>query len=149
MVGMLRETDGPAPRVPTSGLDALDGLIDAVRDAGLTVHIDQVRADGPLPATVDVAAYRILQEALTNVIKHSGPATVWLTVERDGSLLKLNATNRDGGAAAITGEGSGHGIAGMRERAAAVGGTLQAGPLPDGGFAVRAVLPVSGAGGQP
>jgi hypothetical protein len=60
MVGMLRETDGPAPRVPTSGLDALDGLIDAVRDASLTVHIDQVRADGPLPATVDVPAYRIL-----------------------------------------------------------------------------------------
>jgi signal transduction histidine kinase len=146
LVGVLRESgDGAAPRAPTPGLDALDGLVNTVRDAGLAVDLDVSRPNGPLPATVDVAAYRILQEALTNVIKHAGSVPVHVSVRQDGSRLTLDVTNNANGAtAAMRGEGSGHGIPGMRERAAALGGTLQAGPLPGGGFHVHATLPVPG-----
>jgi signal transduction histidine kinase len=145
MVGVLREGDGPAPLAPTPGLDALDGLIDTVRDAGLDVDLDVSRPSKPLPATVDLAAYRILQEALTNVLKYAGRAAVRVTVGHDGAQLTLNVTNSRGDTPVpARGAGAGHGIAGMRERAAALGGSLQAGPLPDGGFQVRATLPVPG-----
>lgn len=144
LVGVLRDTDGPAPRAPAPGLDALDDLIRTVRDAGLAVEVEVTGRNGPLPATVEVAACRILQEALTNVIKHAGPASVRVTVHQDGSQLELDVTNSGGHAPVVRTEGPGHGIIGMRERAAAIGGSLQAGPLPDGGFQVCAVLPIPG-----
>jgi signal transduction histidine kinase len=146
LVGVLRDGgDGSAPLAPAPTLDRLDDLIEAVRDAGLDVTVEVARPAGRLPATVDVAAYRILQEALTNVIKHAGAATVQVSVRQTGPELELTVTNsHNGHAAPAMLEGTGHGIPGMRERAAAVGGTVQAGPLPDGGFQVRAALPVPG-----
>ena len=146
LVGVLREGDGAAaPLAPAPTLRRLDDLIDAVRDAGVDITVDYARPAGPLPATVDVAAYRILQEALTNAIKHAGTASVQVSVRRAGPNLELTVTNsRNGHAAPTLPVGAGHGIPGMRERATAVGGSLEAGPLPDGGFQVRAALPVSG-----
>lgn len=150
LVGVLRETDGPAPLAPSPGLAVLGDLLTSVRAAGLAVDLDQDTAvrDGALPATVDVAAYRILQEALTNVIKHAGPTAVQIEIHDRGAQLQLRITNRGGhSSSALRHDGSGHGITGMRERAAAVGGMLEAGPLSDGGFQVCAVLPVPGGNG--
>lgn len=145
LVGVLRDGDGGAPRAPAPGLGSLDDLISTVRDAGLSVDLEMDRRNGSLPATVDVAAYRILQEALTNVIKHAGPASVRVRVEQGGSTLELDVTNSGGGSAPVlNSDGAGHGIAGMRERATALGGSLRAAPLADGGFQIHATLPVPG-----
>ena len=93
-----------------------------------------------------MAAYRIIQESLTNAIRHAGPAraTVWLDYDQEGLRVEVADTGR-GVTAASTGTGSGHGLIGMRERAAAVGGTLQTGAGPDGGFLVTARLPAAAA----
>jgi len=143
LVGVLREGETPAPLAPTPGLDAMDDLIGTVRDSGLTVEVEDTRTNGPLPATVDVAAYRILQESLTNAIKYAGTASVRVAVRQDATGLDLDVTNSGDGAVIAAGEGSGLGIHGMRERATALGGSLEAGPTPDGGFRVHARLPVS------
>jgi signal transduction histidine kinase len=144
LVGVLRESDGPAPRAPAPGLDALDTLVATVRDAGLSVELEVSGRNGSLPATVDVAAYRILQEALTNVIKHAGPAPVQVSIQQENGRLKLSVVNGGDQQGNGHGEGTGHGIAGMRERVAALGGSLVAGPLPEGGFRVSAALPIPG-----
>jgi signal transduction histidine kinase len=142
LVGVLREGEGPAPLTPTPGLDALTDLVGTVRDAGLVVDLDDRRTNGPLPATVDLAAYRILQESLTNAIKHGGHAPVTVSVRTDAGALEVDVTNRSGAGPHAHAAGSGHGIQGMRERAAALGGSLDAGPTPDGGFRVHARLPI-------
>jgi len=145
LVGVLREGDEPAPLTPAAGLAALDDLVGTVREAGLAVEVEDQRHDGPLPATVDVAAYRILQESLTNAIKYAGRSDVHVTIAQDAAALRLEVTNGGSADAPVPiATGSGHGIQGMRERVAALGGTLQAGPLPDGGFRVQATLPVPG-----
>jgi signal transduction histidine kinase len=145
LVGVLRDGDGRAPRTPAPGLAALDDLILTVRDAGLPIDLEVDRPDGPLPATIDVAAYRILQEALTNVIKHAGQVVVRVTVEQHNGTLELDVTNSAGTLSSLTPAGGlGHGIIGMRERAAALGGSLRAGPRPDGGYQVHAMLPIPG-----
>ena len=144
MVGVLRDDDSPAPLAPTPGLAALDDLLGAVREAGLTVEADVRRPPHGLPALVDAAAYRIVQEALTNVIKHAPRATVRVAIGQDADTLNLDIVNQAGQppVAART-SGSGHGIIGMRERALALGGSLQAGPLTAGGFRVQASLPLA------
>ena len=143
MVGVLREGDTPAPLAPAPGLDALDDLTGAVREAGLDIAVDDQRTGGRLPTTVDVAAYRILQESLTNAIKHAGGATVHVSVRRDAAGLELEVTNSRATTTVTPTDGSGHGILGMRERAAALGGSLEAAPTPDGGFRVHARLPIT------
>jgi signal transduction histidine kinase len=141
-VGMLREGSAEAPRAPAPGLAELDRLVEMVEGAGVRVEVTVDGATRPLPGTVDLAAYRIVQEALTNVVRHAhasaatvrvrfGPDAVVLEVQDDGN------GNTDGAPA----EGDGHGIVGMRERAAAVGGTFRAGAGPGGGFRVHATLP--------
>ncbi|MFD7296652.1 sensor histidine kinase [Streptomyces sp. NPDC059897] len=133
-------TPGEAPRAPAPGLDRLPELVEQAAGAGLTVD---VTTDGPraaLPPGADLAAFRIVQEALTNVVRHSGSrhARVQLAYEDAAMTLTVDdegpATHADAG-------GSGNGLAGMRERAAALGGTIEAGPRPDGGFRVVARLP--------
>jgi signal transduction histidine kinase len=134
-LGMLRDRDD----VTEHGLDRLPALLDAVRSAGLTVEVvtsgqARVRAD------VDHAAYRILQESLTNVLRHAGPAArarVRLAYGHEELVVEVT----DDGEGTSGGEGGGNGLVGMRERAETVGGTLAAGPAPDGGFAVSARLP--------
>jgi signal transduction histidine kinase len=155
MLAALREDGADAPRAPAPGLDRLPDLIAVTGAAGLPVRSETAGQPGPLPAAVDLAAYRVIQESLTNVARHAGPATAtvrlsyapgWLDIEVSddghGAEAGLGAVSGRGGAPP---PGTGSGIAGMRERAAAVGGRLDAGPRPGGGFAVTARLPLGGA----
>jgi signal transduction histidine kinase len=111
--------------------------------AGLPVSLESSLA-GPLPAGVERAAYRIVQESLTNALRHAGPATASVRLDRadDELVVEVVDTGRGGGGAVGGGTGDGLGITGMRARAEALGGALDAGPGPDGGFVVRARLPV-------
>jgi signal transduction histidine kinase len=133
----LRYGDERATRAPAPGLADLDRLVDAVRAGGLDVRTDISSDLGPLPKPVDLAAYRIVQEALTNVRRHSGARTTTVRI-RDGEQLTIEVLDDGRGGAAE----EGNGIAGMRERAAALGGSLHAGPRPQGGFGVTASLPL-------
>ncbi|MFD7071832.1 sensor histidine kinase [Streptomyces sp. NPDC059913] len=146
-VGLLRQSGDPeAPTEPAPGLAVLDTLVDTVRRAGLPVKVVGADHRPPLPAAVDLAAYRVVQEALTNVRKHAGPgARAEVSVVRVGSTAEItvldNGSGTDG-SAAQDGSGGGHGLLGMRERVTALGGTLTAGPRYGGGFRVHAILPV-------
>lgn len=132
-----------APTAPTAGLRDLDGLVRRTRAAGLDVQLAAEGETRPLPAEVDLAAFRIVQEALTNVVRHAGGdarATVRLTYAPDELIVQVDDDGRD--AATTTAAGSvGRGIAGMRDRVHALGGTFAAGPRPGRGFRVRALLP--------
>ncbi|MGW0843297.1 sensor histidine kinase [Streptomyces sp. NPDC002787] len=145
---VLRESEyaGAGSRGPLPGLDGLADLADAARTAGARVEVT-VAADG-VPSGVGAAAYRIVQEALTNAVRHGG-ADVAIRVELRGGGGALRVRVRDdgvGGAVGTSSGGSGFGILGMRERARSVGGTLEAGPRAEGGFEVEAVLPLVGVG---
>lgn len=128
------------PRGPRGGLERLPDLIDAAEAGGLRVELRVEGDPRPLPAPVDLAAYRIIQEALTNVLRHAGARTVWLTVKHAPCRLRVRI--RDDGCTAAAQATRGHGIEGMRERARALSGQLTAGPHPDGGFEVHAELPI-------
>ena len=142
MLGVLRDAnEQPALLTPQPGIGSLGALIQQVREAGLTVEYRVQGEPTPLPAGVDLSAYRIVQEALTNVLKHAGHGRAEVRV-RYGDVLELEITTDgrfDGNGGA---ESGGHGLVGMRERAALFGGTLEAGPRSTGGYAVRARLPV-------
>lgn len=138
-VGLLRQPGDPrAPTEPTVGLAHLPDLIIALSASGL--HVDHHIAAPALPAGIDLAAYRIAQEALTNVHKHANTDRAVLEVVHEAAAIRI--TVDDNGTCGSSEPGSGHGMIGMRERAAAVGGTLTAGPKPSGGFRVEAVLPI-------
>ncbi|MEU0197548.1 MULTISPECIES: histidine kinase [unclassified Streptomyces] len=143
-VGLLRQSGDPeAPTEPAPGLDRLDELAGTFRSAGL--HIEVARADQgtTLPAAVDLAAYRIIQEALTNVQKHAGPqAKAEVSVVRVGPNIEITVLDDGSGEDADPGSGGGHGLLGMRERVTALRGTLTTGPRYGGGFRVHAILPV-------
>ncbi|WP_030198400.1 sensor histidine kinase [Streptomyces sp. NRRL S-87] len=135
-------TPGAAPRAPAPGLDRLPELVEQAAAAGLTVEVERTGAQGgALPPGADLAAFRIVQEALTNVVRHSAARTARVRVVRTRDALELTVAD-DGPATGGDAGGSGTGLTGMRERAAALGGTIEAGPRPTGGFAVRAVLPL-------
>ena len=142
LVTVLRpgnEGDGLGPQ---PGSTDIPRLVDEVRAAGLEVSLNMSVRSTELPARVDLAIYRIVQEALTNVIKHAGPqatAEVTISSDRDGVAIEV----RDNGGGATRLPGSGHGIVGMRERAQLLGGSLLASPEPGGGFKVVAYLPKS------
>jgi signal transduction histidine kinase len=145
VLGVLRQTDESAPRSPVAGLARLDDLVSRARIAGITVHTRTTGDPRPLPAGVDLAAFRIVQEALTNVTRHAGPgvtAGVHVTY-RDGELL-LEVEDDGQGVPGDRLPGGGNGIPGMRERVVALGGDLTAGPR-DGsaGFRVRARIPLT------
>jgi signal transduction histidine kinase len=127
---------------PAPGLGQLEALAAAMAEGGLPVQVAVTGQRAGLPAAVDLAAYRIVQESLTNVVRHAGPATATVRVSYQPDALVLEVADTGGGRASGAARPAGHGIAGMRERAAAVGGTLEAGPDGDGGFRVRACLPL-------
>lgn len=129
---------GAAPRAPAPGLDRLPELAEQAATAGLTVEI--TGDPPPLPPGTDLAAFRIVQEALTNVVRHSRSRRARVALRAGPGELRLTIDD-DGPASGADAGGSGNGLAGMRERAAALGGTIEAGPREDGGFRVRAVLP--------
>ncbi|WP_338145816.1 sensor histidine kinase [Streptomyces scabichelini] len=140
-VGVLRE-DGAARTDPAPRLAQLGELAERVRGAGVRVSLRTDTGGRELPQLVELAAYRIVQEALTNVIKHAEArhAAVWVAL--NGDRLVVEVTD-DGSAMSQTGSG-GYGLVGMRERAVSVDGTLRAGPSPGGGWQVHATLPVGG-----
>jgi len=144
MLGVLRSDDDTTGVVPLPGIEQLGELLEQTRASGLAVSFTVLGVPGPLPGGLALAAYRIIQESLTNVIRHAGPATatVSLGYEPDRLRIEIRDTGRGtpGGAHPRPG---GHGLPGMRERAAAAGGELTAGPAGQGGgFAVTASLPV-------
>nr|WP_255426921.1 sensor histidine kinase [Pseudonocardia sp. C8] len=146
-LGVLRGVDEQAPRLPTPGLDRLDALLDEVRAAGLPVDRRTDGAPRPLPTGVDLAAYRIVQESLTNTRRHSGAAAAVVTLRFGADELEL--TVDDDGSGPADGVAEGAGLTGMRERARSVGGTLEAGPGPERGFRVHARLPAPPTAGGP
>jgi signal transduction histidine kinase len=130
---------------PLPGLARLDDLVEQVRSAGLDVMVDVEGEPVPLPAGLDLSAYRIVQEALTNALKHAGPTAVTVTIGYRPHELSLDIIDdgpRDGSHSTPVATG-GHGLIGMRERVALFRGDLTAGPAPGSGFAVRAALPLS------
>ncbi|MFJ3206380.1 sensor histidine kinase [Streptomyces flaveolus] len=143
-VGLLRQSDDPkAPTEPAPGLDRLDELVATFHHAGL--HIEVARADQgtTLPTAVDLAAYRIIQEALTNVQKHAGPqAKAEVSIVRVGPNIEVTVLDDGAGGTDAPADGGGHGLLGMRERVTAVRGTLTTGPRYGGGFRVHAILPI-------
>jgi signal transduction histidine kinase len=147
LLGALRQDDGDEPHgslTPVPGLADLDTLLAEVGKAGLAVKLRVEGARPELPAGVDLSAYRIVQEALTNVVKHAGPARAQVVVCYGDQEVAVEITD-DGKGVAPAGDGRtakvGHGIIGMRERVALFGGDLEAGPRPGGGFRVAARLP--------
>jgi signal transduction histidine kinase len=140
LVGMLR-SDADDPLSPQPGLDDLGTLVGQVREAGLPVdlHVDGDRR--PLPVGIELSAYRIVQEALTNSLKHAGEARADVYVRYGADSLEIEVRD-DGARPSARTAGGGHGLVGMRERVALCGGLLDAGARPEGGFSVRALLPV-------
>ncbi|MFJ1792796.1 sensor histidine kinase [Kitasatospora griseola] len=147
LLDVLRAGDEPdtAPPAPQPGTDDLDRLVDDSRLAGLPTELTVHGDPRPLPPTLGLTVFRIVQEALTNARKYAGPAataTVRLTYGQDAVLVSVRDDGK-GAAGPSTGESGGHGLIGMRERVALHGGALSCGPHPDGGFAVLAELPLT------
>jgi signal transduction histidine kinase len=166
LLGLLRDRDQEdvAALAPQPGLDHLESLTAAAREAGLPVEVTVEGEPRPLPAGVDLSAYRIVQEALTNSLRHAGPARAKVRIRYGREDLEVQVTDdgaggpgtvRDGGGPVVVRlgpdgvlelpgrrEGGGHGLIGMRERVAMFGGTLETGPRPDGGYRVAARLPL-------
>jgi signal transduction histidine kinase len=141
LLGVLRTRDEQLPVGPQPGLDALQPLIQQLREAGLRVELRVEGEPVRLPPGIDLSAYRIVQEALTNTLKHAGPAEAEVIVRYHHSTLELEILDNGTGAPARV-NGSGHGLVGMRERVALYGGSLEAGARNGHGFGVRARLPL-------
>jgi signal transduction histidine kinase len=137
MLGVLRAEDG-AERAPTPDLTGVTGLVEDMRAAGLSIELEL--ESRPVPEVVGGAAYRIVQESLTNVVRHAGPdAAAHVRVAATDGVVEIEVS--DDGPGAAPGTPDGNGLTGMRERAAALGGSFNAGTKPGGGFHVRALLP--------
>ena len=147
LLGVLRQDGEPqASLTPAPGLANLEGLLAEVAEAGLAVRLRVEGAPAPLPAGVDLSAYRIIQEALTNVVKHAGPAHAQVTIRYRDQEVAVEVIDDGPGVAAVAADGrrgTGHGLIGMAERVAAFGGDLEVGPRPGGGFRVAARLPLA------
>jgi signal transduction histidine kinase len=143
LLGVLRH-DQPAALAPQPQLADLPALVDAARRAGVPVELSVPPALDQVPSGVGVCAYRIVQESLSNASQHAPGAVVTVSVDHDSGAVLLRVANGPGGPVgpAADEHGPGHGLTGMRERVALLGGTLSAGPAPDGGFVVAAVLPL-------
>jgi signal transduction histidine kinase len=143
LLGVVRPAvgDDGAGLEPQPGLARLPELVEQVTAAGLRVELTVGGEPRGLPAGVDLSAYRIVQEALTNTLKHARASNAQVTIAYGDASLELEVLD-DGSSAGIA--GSGRGIIGMRERAALLGGELTAGPRPSGGFGVRATMPLGG-----
>jgi signal transduction histidine kinase len=141
LLGVLRRSGSPLPTAPTPSLHELDALIRSFTAAGVQVEWTPPAAPGVLPDVVELTAYRVVQESLTNVLKHAPGAAARVSICRDVGSLSVEVSD-SGGTSPAAGHLGGHGLIGMRERVTAVGGTLDAGPQSAGGFSVRAVLPL-------
>ncbi|HSK96452.1 MAG TPA: sensor histidine kinase [Euzebyales bacterium] len=145
-LGVLREADAQdGARVPAGGLHRLDELVAGAEAAGLRLEVHTSGEPRELPAGVDLAAYRIVQESVSNIVRHAGTSTGTVTLRFGRDDLTVTIDNAAGARNGTASPGAGDGIRGMRERAEALGGELAAGPRPDGGFRVRAQLPLDAA----
>ena len=141
MVGVLRRPEEAPALAPQPSLEHLDRLVEQAREAGLPVELRIEGEARELPAGVDLTAYRLVQEGLTNALKHASATRAEVLVDyRDG---EIEVTVSDNGTGVGNGDGGGHGLVGMRERVSVYGGELQAGPQPGGGYRLRATLPVT------
>ncbi len=141
LLGILRSDDQQLAIGPQPGLDSLQSLVEQVRVSGLPVHLRIEGEPVQLPAGVDLSAYRIVQEALTNVVKHASATSAEVMIRYDSRALELDVLD-DGRGATASVNGDGHGLIGMRERASLYGGTIETGPRTGGGYAVHARLPL-------
>lgn len=143
ILNVLRQADETDPRDPTPSLADLGALITTVQQAGLPAELAIGGQPRTLPAAVELAGYRIVQESLTNTIRHAGPATASVSLDYGQQQLRIAVADTGTGTGAATGsDNPGHGLLGMRERATALGGTFHAGPTTRGGFQVAACLPI-------
>jgi signal transduction histidine kinase len=140
LLGMLRRSDEELALAPQPGLRELARLVEHVRAAGLPVQVATEGEARELPPGVDLSAYRIVQEALTNALRHAGPARARVLIRYGPDDLDLEIA--DDGPGTGDGSGAGYGLIGMRERVSLYGGELQAGPRPEGGYALRVRLPL-------
>ena len=144
LVGLLREQGTMPEFAPQPSMKTLDVLVGTVREAGLPVELAVEGEPRDLPPGVDLSAYRVVQEALTNALKYAGPARAWVTVRWRERELELEIAN-DGRSSVTGGDGGGHGLAGMSERVSLYGGSIETGARGGGGFVVTAHLPLEGA----
>jgi signal transduction histidine kinase len=143
ILNLLRQADEADSTTPAPGLAQIEALIESTCRAGLATTLTVTGNRHPLPPEIDLAAYRIVQESLTNAIRHAGPASAAVSLGYGDSELAIEVTDTGRGLTG-TAPGGGHGLAGMRERAASVGGSVQAGPGRAGGFRVAARFPLGG-----
>ncbi|MER8186536.1 sensor histidine kinase [Kitasatospora sp. NPDC094015] len=152
LLGVLRSEGTDPDKAPQPGIAELGRLVDTVAQAGVSAELavgPEVEELTPLPAAVDLSVHRIVQEALANVVRHAPGARARVSLTAGGGRLRVTVVNTapaPGGAAVEPAAGTGHGLVGMRERVRLLDGTLETGPLPDGGFRVAAVLPVTAPG---
>jgi signal transduction histidine kinase len=146
LLNVLHDPDEETRLAPQPGIGELDALAASVRAAGLPVNLVVTGDPAGLPAVADVSVYRIVQEALTNVIKHAGPARADVTIGCAQEAVTIEVTDNGTGEPGHQAPAGGHGLAGMRARAAVFRGELRAGPRPGGGYAVHARLPLADSG---
>jgi signal transduction histidine kinase len=144
LLGILRSEDQQLAIGPQPGLGSLRSLVDQVTASGVPVRLQVEGEPAPLPAGVDLAAYRIVQEALTNVVKHADAAAADVVIRYGPSALEVSVVD-DGIGATAAANGRGHGLIGVRERVALYGGTVDSGPRDGGGYELRARLPIGSA----
>ncbi|MFJ4225324.1 sensor histidine kinase [Microbacterium sp. NPDC089695] len=143
MLGVLRTEDQSAELVPQQGIDDIPALVDTIRRAGVTVGLEITGSVGDAPTAVQIAVYRIIQEALSNAVRHARGAAATVRVQADDATVELRVRNCRPETAEETRSG-GHGLRGMRERVELLGGTFSAAPTSDGGWEVSASLPTTG-----
>jgi signal transduction histidine kinase len=148
VMGLLTmDSDGSDPTAttdltPQPGLDRLDALVQRVRDIGVPVELSTIGQPRPLPSGVELTAYRVVQEALTNTVKHAAGSAATVSVEYGTDELRVEVTDTGGTPAASAATGNRHGLVGLRERLALYGGTLSTGPRLSGGYRVTALIPL-------
>ena len=143
LLGMLRRKGDGEELEPQPSVEHIDVLVEQIERAGLPVKLEVDGERAALPAGVDLCAYRIVQEGLTNALKHAGPARAEVVLRYAPRALDVEVRDDGRGAAQANGDGAGHGLIGMRERVALYGGSLQTGPRAGGGFEIRAHLPLA------
>jgi signal transduction histidine kinase len=143
LLGVLRKDPGAPDRSPQPGLGQLEGLLTSARESGLDASLRSTGEPRPLPAALDLSVYRIVQEAITNVLKHANATRLEVVVDHQPDAILLTISDNGRGATDKVGQSTGHGLIGMRERVALFGGELGAGSSSLGGFTVRARLPIT------
>jgi signal transduction histidine kinase len=141
-LAVVRRSDASGVRAPTPGLARLGDLVERMTATGVPVTVELTGTPRDLPVAVDLAAYRLVQESLTNVLRHAGPASATVRIAHEPDEVTVTVTDTGGSGPAPAQKAGGHGIRGMRERVTALGGRFEAGPGPAGGFRVQGSFPL-------